>query len=178
MTDIPTEAIAGLETALRDAAARSMKPGMPVPLALGFFQAVVGLARCLRQFRKIAGLPPALSIELTTLLNTVWFSASGRLLDPNLTEAQALRLMRLIQGLSRAFLLSVPVPAKAKRAAPTPFAARPAAANLAPAAPSRRRPDQWENVGAIAVRALDTAAMRNPEIADAFQKATGRKLAA
>ena len=177
MTDIPTEAIAGLETALRDAAARSIKPGMPVPLALGFFQAIVGLARCLRQFRKIAGQPPALSTELTVLLNTVWFSATGRLHDPNLTEAQALRLVRLIQGLSRSFLLSLPVPAKAKKTAPNPFA-RPAAANPAPEAPPSRRPDQWENIGAIAVRALDTAAMRNPELADAFQKATGRKLAA
>lgn len=181
MTDTHVNALAGLESALRDAAARAMKPEMPMGLAFGFFQVVINLARCLRQSRKATGLPRGLSHDLVTLLYAVRDSASRRVSEPGLTSAQALRLFRLIEGLHRAALLGAPIPEKAKKTRPNPFAPRPAqpeATNPIPSFIPRRRPDDYENIGAIAIRALDAAAMRNPKFADAYRLASGDKIAA
>jgi hypothetical protein len=119
MTDQPVaiaaESIKGVENALRDAAARSMKPEMPLPLALQFYKSVIGLARCLRQCRKMAGLPVCLSLDLMALLSAVRISASCRLNDTAATDAQAIRLLGIIEKLMQAVLLAAPVPEKPKK---------------------------------------------------------------
>lgn len=180
-TDAPTAPIAGLEIALRDAAARAMKRDMPLPLALGFFQVVASLARCLRQFRETAGLPRAFAPDFVALLDSVHAAATSRLNDPRLTQAQALRLLRLIEGLSRAMFLARPTPEKAKKPSANPFAPRPAppqaATPVQPVIP-RRRPNDWDNIGTLAVRALDAAAPRNPVLDAALRTMLGGTLAA
>jgi hypothetical protein len=177
MTPTPADAanapLAGLEIALRDAATRAMKLEMPLLLAMGFFQIVASLARCLRQFRKIAGLPRAFAPDLVALLDSVHAVATSRLSDPGLTQSQALRLLRLLEGLSRAMILARPTPERAKK---------PGAAPPKPATPvqpvARRRPNDWDNIGTIAVRAMDAAAPRNPVLDAALRAVLNSKRAA
>jgi hypothetical protein len=185
MTPTPADAanapLAGLEIALRDAATRAMKLEMPLLLAMGFFQIVASLARCLRQFRKIAGLPRAFAPDLVALLDSVHAVATSRLSDPGLTQSQALRLLRLLEGLSRAMILARPTPEKAKKPGTKPFALRSAIPETAmpvqPVVP-RRRPNDWDNIGTIAARAMDAAAPRNPVLDAAMRAVLDSKRAA
>ncbi len=118
MTAIPqddtAEGLAGLEAALRDAAARAMKTEAPLLLALAFFRCVTGLARCLRVYRRDIGLSRGLSPDLIALLNAVRNSACRRLSDPALHEKTALRLSRAIDGLARAASLALPPAVRSK----------------------------------------------------------------
>lgn len=79
MSDPLTDGIDGLEATLRDAATRAMKPELPLQLALAFFRVVIGLARTLRQYRKAAGRPAALSADLLLLLSSVRDCACRRI---------------------------------------------------------------------------------------------------
>ena len=115
-------AIPGLERVLRAAADQAMTPGMPAPIALAFFQIVVGWARTIRQYRKAAGLPSGWPTELALLLGSVRASAEEHVYDPALTAPQALRFYRAAYALAQAVLLAQPVPEKTKKPTPNPFA--------------------------------------------------------
>ncbi len=184
MTDQPddfaTDNLTGLEAALRDAAARSVKPEMPLALALQFYRSVIGLARCLRMVRKDAGLPRGLSQELILLLGAVRVSASKRLTAPGLSDDMTLRLLKAIEGLVRSVLLAIPAPEKPKKNSnikalhpetPRPDAEPKAAARPVPPAPPRHRRDELVNVGAISIQALNAGIGRNATIANAVQLA-------
>jgi hypothetical protein len=176
MSEPSTHAIDGLEATLRDAAMRAMKPGMPLPLALGFFRAVIGLARTLRQYREVAGLPPELSNDLVLVLGSVRNCANRRFYEAGLTEALGLRVLSAYTGLARAVLAAMPPPEKAKK----PAAPRKSApVLLPPALPALpRRKNEYDNIGAIAVRAMDAMMPRDPLLAHALRKAAGAKFAA
>lgn len=172
MTDTHTDTLAGLEAALRDAATRAMKTEMPLLLVLGFFQSVSGLAQCLRQYRALAGLPLGLSPELVTVLEAVCASAFRRVNDPGLTDAHALRLVRAIERLFRSVILAKTVPEKARNAVVKPMASRSAPPKTpipTPPVITRRRPNDYDNIGVIAVRALDATVGRNPVFEAAFR---------
>ncbi len=117
MSDPLTDGIDGLEATLRDAATRAMKPELPLQLALAFFRVVIGLARTLRQYRKAAGRPAALSADLLLLLGSVRDCACRRIYEPGVTDAQGLRMLSVYTGLARAVLAALPPPEKAKKAA-------------------------------------------------------------
>jgi hypothetical protein len=171
------ETLACLEAALRDAAARAMKPAMPLMLALGFFQAVTGLSGCMRQCRKLAGLPAEWPVELVALLRAVVSAANARRTDGSVTEAQALRLVRAVTGLIRSELHAMPAPQKpaktAKKPAPKPVAPRLAPTSLPPAPPRWRR-DEYEGVGGIAIRVFRAAASPESIMADAVRQVVCR----
>jgi hypothetical protein len=172
-SDAAKEALVGLEAALRDSAARALMPDMPILLALRFFRSVIGLSRCLREFREMAGQPRALSPELVQLLVSVHIRATGCRRAVGLTDPQALRVDGAIMGLSRAVALARQVPEKAKQPAVKPQAL----SQPAVAAPPRRRND-LDNIGMIAIRAQNAAAIRNPVFEDAYRKAMGGKIGA
>ena len=161
----PNGTHAGLEAALRDAAARAMKAELTILVVLGFYQSVSGLARCLGQYRKVMGMPRGLSPDLVALLDAVCTSACRRVTEPNLTEDQMQRLYRAITRLGRAVVQANPVPAKAKTAVDTPKEMRPTLPEqpIATAPVTvRRRPNDYDNIGAIAIRAMDAAANCTP----------------
>jgi hypothetical protein len=166
------EGLAGLETALRDAAARARKPDMPLLLVLGFFSCVASLSRCLRVYRRDAGLPRGLGPELVFLLNTVRNSACQRLSDPALTEKTALQLSRSIDALARAASLALPPPVRTRKAPDL----KPAAV-AAPAKPQPRRAD-LSNLGVHNILNLHDNTYRDAMIADAVRLAIRKKLAA
>ena len=165
-TDILTETLAGLEAALREAATRAVKPEVTVRAALTLFQLVVNLARTMRQCRAAAGLPREWSTELVLLLGSVQRAASARLCDPTLNDAQAMRLIRLIEGLGRAVILALPAPEKATKPRPAALARPKAPA----AAPPRREPEEWDHSGALSTQA---PARQHPETAAALRAPTG-----
>ena len=138
----------GLEKALRDAATRAVKPDMPSVLALALFRSVTGLVRSFRQYR--------IAAELRTLLEAVLASAINRLDAPNLSDEQALRLIRAIESLSKAVVRTMPAPAKAKKpvAGSTPALRAEIAAEFA----------------AMTARKLEAAGKVNPVLADALRK--------
>jgi hypothetical protein len=146
----------GLEKALRNAATRAVKPDMPSVLALALFRSVTGLVRSFRQYRIAAEPPVALSPELRTLLEAVLASAINRLDAPNLSDEQALRLLRAIESLSKAVVRTMPAPAKAKKpvARSTPALRGEIAAEFA----------------AMTARTLEAAGKVNPALADALLK--------
>jgi hypothetical protein len=182
MTQPTTAATAELEAALRDAAAHAMRPETPTRLLFGFLRMVIAHARSLRQYRVAAGLPPALSDELALLLGTVSHFAAQRMYDLSLTQAEVLRMHSAFAGLGRAFLAALPIPEKAQK---LPVAPKPPAVKAAFAPPASipsgqpRRKNEYDNIGVIAIRALDAATMKDPILAyHALQKATGGKIAA
>lgn len=175
------KALAGIEVALREAVARAAKPTMPLALALRFFQAAIRLSRCMRQCRKVAGLPRAWPADLAALLDDLVVAANGRLTDPAVTDDRALRLALVSEGLSRALVLALPVPEQpqktTKKPAPNVAAPQPAASPVLPAMP-RRRPNEYEGVGAIAVRVSNLPATPQAIMADAIRQAMRRPAAA
>lgn len=167
------ETLAGLESALRDAAARAMKPAMPLMLALGFFQAVIALSGCMRQCRKLAGLPGEWPAELIGLLRSVVAAANARRTDPSLTEAQALRLVRAVTGLIRSELRAMPAPPKPSKTPSKPVPQQ-APASLPSAPTPRWRRDEYEGVGGIAIRVRRADLSPESMMADAVRQAMGR----
>lgn len=183
MTEQPSpalKALAGIEFALRDAVTRVKKPSMSVALALGFFQAVARLARCMRQCRKVAGLPREWPLELVALLESAVDAANARLSDPSVTDDQALRLNLASEGLSRARVLALSVAEKpqkiAKKLQPSPVAPQPAT-NPAPPAPPRRSFDEYAGIGALAVRLQNIPTTPEAMMAEAVRNAIGRSAA-
>ena len=161
----------GLEVALRDAVVRARIPALPLALALNFFQTVIGLSRSMRLCRKAAGLSRGWAPELAALLGSVQVRAAARLTDPTLTDAQALRLIRAIEGLSRSVVLALPPPEKVKKSAdkrPTKPVVHPVTAPI-----PRPRRDDYAGVGAIAVRASSATSNIDATIADAIHRAMG-----
>ena len=169
--NLAADILPGLEAALRDAVVRALIPALPLALALNFFQTVIGLSRSMRLCRKVAGLPHGWAPELAGLLGSVQASAAARLTDPTLTHAQALRLIRAIEGLSRSVVLALPPPEKAKKSADK-RPAKPAVHPVAAAIPRPRR-DDYAGVGTIAVRAPSATTAMDATIADAIHRAMG-----
>ena len=169
--NLAADILPGLEAALRDAVVRALIPALPLALALNFFQTVIGLSRSMRLCRKAADLPRGWVPELATLLGSVQVSAAARLTDPTLTDAQALRLIRAIEGLSRSVVLALPPREKAKKSADK-RPAKPAVHPVSAAIPRPRR-DEYAGVGAIAVRASSAATALDATIADAIHRAMG-----
>ena len=174
MTDAPTEVHTDMETALRDAATRAMTVDVPLPLVLTLCRSVVGLARGLRDYREVTGLPRGLSPELVTLLEAVLAGAVRRLSDPGMTDAMAPRVHRAFERLSRALVLAMPAPEKAhKRAAPKKAA--PPATEPVPPATKRRHPNEWDGIGTLAVRAQAVSASSKPVFEAAFRQFLAEK---
>ena len=160
-------AIPGLEAALRDAAARAMKPDMPLLLRLGFFQVVVGYVRTIRQYRKAAGLPSVWPTELTLLLGSVRLFAQPYIYDSALTERQALRVFRIVNALAQSVLTTLPPLEKTKKTSPKPVAQT----KTPPVVP--RMPAVRTVPGTAGALTMDPAAMLDASIGEAVRAASG-----
>lgn len=181
MTETPPDAqiqslaaaIPAMEAAFRDAAARAMKPDLPVVLMLGFFQVAVILARTIRQYRKAAGMPVGWPAELTLLLGAVRTCALQRLVDPALTAPQALRLFRTANTLAQAVLQSLPVMEKKNKPAPNPFARSKAPPPLPRLPAGRNDPSAIANLLPDLSAMLETAIGAAAEAKPAINGVTG-----
>ena len=167
-----SQAVPGLENALRAAATRAMMPAMSAVLALGFFQVTVSLARTIRQYRKAAGMPIGWPTALVLLLGSVQQSAQARVSDPALNEKQALRLLRTTYSLSQAVLLALP-PVEKVKAAANPFARTKATPAPSPL-PDVRKPSEPDARKAMDMTPTREEAMREAAIDAALAKVSGR----
>ena len=99
-------------------------------------------------------------------------------------------MLSVYTGLARAVLAALPPPEKAKKAAapgkspppaapPPPAPPPPAPPPPAPPPPAPpRRKNEYDNIGLIAVRAMEAATPKDPLLAYALRQATRGKIAA
>ncbi len=109
-TDVLAESVPKLEQALHDFIARAMDSGTQFPLRVQFFQIVPMMVVTLRDFRKGAGMPMGLPMNLAILLGEMRAEASRLLHDPGLDDEVVLPMLTVIEQLVDQALLGLAPP--------------------------------------------------------------------